>query len=61
MSQIAEKVHKFLDSLFPYDNLDYFDLWKKLIFDDPPPLDRNWEKFEMYNILILEFQGPTGP
>ena len=46
MSQIVEKVHNFLDPP-PQDNLDFFEFGKKLIFDDPPPLDRNWEKFEM--------------
>ena len=35
----------------PQDNVDYFEFGKNLIFDDPP-LDRNWEKFEMQTFLI---------
>ena len=48
MSQIVEKVHNFLDPPpRPQDDLDYFEFGKKLIFNDPTPLDQNWEKFEM--------------
>ena len=46
MSQIVEKVHNFLDPP-PLGNLDYFEFGKKIDFRCSPPLDRNWEKFEM--------------
>ena len=39
MFQIVGKVHNFLDPPPPYDHLDFFEFEKKLIFDDPPPLD----------------------
>ena len=46
MSQIVEKVHNFLDPP-PWDNVDYFEFGKNMIFDDPPPLGPNLGKIEM--------------
>ena len=51
MLQKVEKVHNFLDPPLQA-NTDYFELGKKLIFDDlPPPSDLNWEKFKMQTIF----------
>ena len=47
--RIHKKCRIILDlrvSIILQDNVDYFEFGKKMIFDDPP-LDQNWEKFEM--------------
>ena len=38
-------------SSLPQDVLDFFEFGKNWKFDDPPPLDLIWEKFEIGKIL----------
>ena len=53
MSQKVEKVHNFLDPPLLQDVLDSFEFGKNSKFDDAPPSDLIWEKFEIGKILNL--------
>ena len=63
MPQHVEKVHNFLETP-PLRKFVQFCIWGEMLFDDPPPMDLNWESFDQdfylskmtflkQNILVL--------